>query len=164
MVAYEHEVSLHMIKQRPDLAVEILREVCRIHVPAYERIVPTSEDGYDAAYYLTDQEERKVFGVLLDMRPQDDPKKPFTWPTSLAAFRQRHECPVTLLVFCADGAEACRFDTEIVLGPRWVLRPVVFCPSRLPRSSTVRRPGNARSLQCSAHPPTPTGCSSARRS
>jgi hypothetical protein len=169
MPSNRHEVPLHMIRQRPELVVEILREGCGVEVPAHDRLVSASESlntlhpselRCDGAY-LADREGVKVFGVLVETQLRDDPKKSFSWPAYVATFRRRHEVPVALLVFCPDEAAARRYEAPIELGPPGsVVRPVAVSPNRL---RPVTDPHEARRcpelavLTAPAHADTPAG-------
>ncbi|MFD0853449.1 hypothetical protein ACFQ07_14520, partial [Actinomadura adrarensis] len=137
MPTYEHEVPLHMIRQRPHLAVEILRGACGLEIPDHDEVVVVSENlstmhpaelVCDNAV-LAKRNGTVTYGVVVENQLQSPRRKLFSWPAYVSTYRHRHECDVTLLVLCRDKAAAERSAEPIYLGPPGsVVYPVGVCP------------------------------------
>src|SRR5690606_20807531 len=90
---------------RPELAVDLLRGVLGVEVPAYAEARIESADATDiepAARYadlvvlLVDG--RPVLGIIVEVQLDIDDEKPFRWPAYLTNLRARLRCPVELIV------------------------------------------------------------------
>jgi hypothetical protein len=82
--------------------------------------------------------------VVVEVQRRYDKDQTFSWPVYLTSLRSRRRCPVTLLVYCPDEATARACATPISIGhPGWVLRPLTFCPERLP---PITDPEQARKI------------------
>jgi len=141
MPSYKHEVPLHMIRQRPRLAVDILRAVDGVDIPAHDQVLTGSENlttlhpaqlNCDGAV-VAKRNGKAVLGIITEQQQQPDPRKQFSWPAYVATFRHRLQCDVALLVLCINKAAAEKFRTPIRLGPPGsVVYPVAVCPADLP--------------------------------
>jgi hypothetical protein len=141
MPTYQHEVPLHMVRQCPQLAVEILQAATGVPVPEHDQVVSASENvstlhpaelTCDGAV-LASREGKKVLGIVVESQRKEDDGKYWSWPAYLATFRHQNKCDVELLVFCNDRKSAQDMDVPIVLGPTGsYIHPVVVTPADLP--------------------------------
>lgn len=148
----DHELPLELIRNRPQLAPELLRTVFGIRVPDHDRVTLGSESyaacnpaerRCDATVLLGDP-DAPALGIVVEVQLRYAERKSFTWPAYLADLRARLECPVTLLVLCPDEATAQKCARPIDLGPPgWVMYPRALCPERLPAVTDL---GKARVL------------------
>ncbi len=130
-----------MFRNRPRLALDLLRTVFGMHVPddaqvslgseTYTDMKPT-EYRCDVTAMVGDPAAPSM-AVVVEAQRRYDKDKTYSWPVYLTSLRSRHRCPVTLLVYCPDEATARACAAPISIGhPGWVLRPLTFCPERLP--------------------------------
>ncbi len=134
-----HEGIIALVRERPELAAELLRTLLRVSVPAFTEarlaeaslndIVPT-EYHADAVVLLV--EDEPVFGIILEAQLQIDRAKLFTWPVYAASARARYRCPFVLLVVTPDAATArwAADSVELGGGNRWA--PFVVGPDGVP--------------------------------
>jgi hypothetical protein len=141
MPTYKHEVPLRMVRSNPHLAVEILRDVCGIAVPAHDEVAQASENvsTVHPAELICDgavvakQDGESVFGVVVESQLRDDPAKNYSWPAYLTTFRHHNKCDTELLVICPDRATAQQLAEPIVLNPSGaVVYPLTVAPADLP--------------------------------
>ncbi|WP_344590155.1 hypothetical protein [Actinomadura vinacea] len=158
-----------MIRQRPRLAVEILRDVFDIDVPAHDQVTLASENvstlhpaelNCDGAV-LANKAGKAVFGVVVESQRRTDDEKEYSWPAYLATFRHQHKCDAELLVLCPDETTAQRLGKPIVLSPsRSVVYPVTVSPKALPPvtdAQEARRRPELAVLTAPAHADSPDG-------
>ncbi len=89
-----HEGIIALVRERPELAADLLRELLHVSLPAFtdarlveatlNELVPT-EYRADAVVLLV--EGRPVFGIILEAQLHVDPDKTFTWPLSMRSVR-----------------------------------------------------------------------------
>ncbi|GAA4232631.1 hypothetical protein GCM10022254_33060 [Actinomadura meridiana] len=136
-----HELPLEMVRNQPQLAPTILRTVFGMNLPSDDRATSASEAVGDVkptelrcdATILLDGPSGPTWGIIVESQMRFDKKKAFSWPAYLSMLRQRHKCPVTLLVFCPTETIAHACATPIEMGhPEWVLKPLTFHPGMLP--------------------------------
>jgi hypothetical protein len=140
MPTYQHEVPLQMIRQRPDLAVEILRDAVGVDVPPYDRVIQASENlsvlhpaeqNCDGAVLAT-RDDKPVYGIVVESQLRKDEEKQFDWPAYLSTFRHQHACDADLLVLCPNETTAHTLATPIQLGLSGsVVYPVAVSPKDL---------------------------------
>ncbi|KYF81819.1 hypothetical protein BE20_44000 [Sorangium cellulosum] len=144
-----HEALLHLFRNRPTLAAEVLRDTLGAPVPRFTeaRIEPADlteivpvEHRADLVVLLLDG--RPVLAIVVEAQLGRDPDKEYAWPSYLVAVRARYRCRACLLVATTDEAIAAWSAQPIDLGPPdWVLRPYVLGPSAVP---VVTEPADAR--------------------
>jgi hypothetical protein len=152
MPSIDHELPLELIRNRPQLALELLRTVFGITTPAHGQVslgsetyaeVNPAELRCDTTVIVGDP-KAPALGIVVERQLKPAKDKTFTWPAYLAALRARRKCPVVLLVLCPDETTARRCAAPIDLGhPGWVLQPLALSPERLP---AVTDPGKAHRL------------------
>jgi hypothetical protein len=115
-----HEGIIALVRERPELAADLLRALLHVSLPAFTEarlaeaslndLVPTEYQA-DAVVLLVDR--NPVFGIVLEAQLRVDEDKPFTWPMYAISARARYRCPFVVLVVTADP------DTA-----RWAAQPV----------------------------------------
>jgi hypothetical protein len=92
-----HEGIIALVREKPELAAELLRELLDVSLPAFTeaRLADTSlnellptEYRADAVVLLVDG--TPVFGIILEAQLQVDPEKLFTWPMYAVSARARY--------------------------------------------------------------------------
>jgi hypothetical protein len=134
-----HEGIIALVRERPELAAELLRELLHVEVPEFTEarlaeaslndIVPT-EYHADAVVLLV--AGKPVFGIILEAQLQDDGNKRFTWPMYAVSARARFRCPFVLLVVTPDAATARWAAQSVDLGGGNIWRPFVVGPEGVP--------------------------------
>jgi hypothetical protein len=115
-----HEGIIALVRERPELAADLLRELLHVSLPAFTEarlaeaslnaLVPTDYHA-DAVVLLV--EGQPVFGIILEAQLQVDRDKPFTWPMYAFSARARYRCPFVVLVVTSD-ADTARWAAKTV--------------------------------------------------
>ena len=115
-----HEALLLLLRNRPALAPELLRDTLRCQLPAYTEVRIDSADltelqpaEYRADLVLLLLHGAPVLGIVVEVQLSRDDRKQFVWPVYVATLRARIKCPVCLLVVAGDAAVA-----------RWAAKPI----------------------------------------
>jgi hypothetical protein len=139
MVSHLHESLLLLFRNRPALAVALIREVLGVDIPAFEeaRVVSADLTDIQPAEYRADMvielfDEGPVFAIILEVQLSDNRRKPFVWPAYVANLRARLECPVCLLVFTVDESVARWAATPVEIGGKNWFKPYVLGPTGFP--------------------------------
>ena len=134
-----HEGIIALVRERPELAADLLRELLHVSLPVFTEarlaeaslnaLVPT-EYHADAVVLLV--EGQTVFGIILEAQLHVDRDKPFTWPMYAVSARARHRCPFVVLVVTPD-ADTARWAAKTVdLGGGLAWRAFVIGPEGIP--------------------------------
>jgi hypothetical protein len=146
-----HEAPLELIRQHPDLAVDLVRAMTSMDVPDGARadLGPTSlnavvpaEFTADAVVVVSDAATREpVLVVVVEPQGRDDRTKAYSWPAYLANVREAVRCPsAVLIVVCPDPRQADKCRQVIPMGhPGWDLWPIVVDPSHAPAAEGPAR-------------------------
>jgi hypothetical protein len=133
-----HEAPLEMIRQHPDLAVELVRAMTDVPVPAggRGRLGPTDANYVVPVQFTADSvvvvddpgTSRPALVIVIEPQGRDDKTKCYAWPAYLANIREAVKCPrAVLLVVCPDPREAEKCRRVISMGhPGWDLWPIVI--------------------------------------
>ncbi|MEZ4224593.1 MAG: hypothetical protein R3B13_26825 [Polyangiaceae bacterium] len=134
-----HEGLLALIRERPEFAADLLREVLRVEVPEFTeaRIAEATLTELIPAEYRADLvvllvNDKPVFGVVHEAQLEPKPRKRFTWPVYATALRARFECDVAVVVVTVDDATARWASEPILLGGQSVYVPYVIGPRGVP--------------------------------
>lgn len=146
MLSSTHEGLVHLFRDRPSLAAELLAGPLRVSLPSWDRVrldsgeltdVAPTEYRADAVVTLS-AAGSPVAAVVVEVQLRRDRGKQWSWPVYVATLRARLRCPCVLLVVCADASIAGWSRTAIDLGhPGWVLRPLVVGPDVVPMVTDV---------------------------
>ena len=139
MPSYLHELILVLFRNRSESAADLLREL-HVQLPEYDEVRIESSDLSDLkpAEYRADlvsflvRKSQKVLGVVVEVQLSRDENKRYTWPAYVANLRDRHRCPVCLLVITTDNSVARWAGGSIFLGPGTRCTPWVIGPSNAP--------------------------------
>jgi hypothetical protein len=139
-----HEAPLELIRQHPDLAVDLVRAMTGVPVPDDARadlgptrlnaVVP-AEFTADSVVIVSDWATKKpVLVIVVEPQGRDDRTKAYSWPAYLANVREAVRCPrAVLIVVCPDPREAEKCRQVIPMGhPGWDLWPIVIDPLHAP--------------------------------
>lgn len=134
-----HEGLIALIREKPEFAADLLREILHVDVPRFTEarlaeanlteLIPT-EYHADAVVLLI--EGKPVFGSIFEAQLQDDARKRFTWPMYAISARARFECPFVLVVITPDAATARWAAKPIELGAGQLWSPLVVGPEGIP--------------------------------
>ena len=90
-----HEGIVALVREKPELAADLLRELLGVAVPQFtearlaetslNELVPT-EYRADAVVLLVD--DTPVFGIIVEAQLGIDADKPFTWPMYAVSARE----------------------------------------------------------------------------
>lgn len=146
MPSAAHELPVDLIRNDPEFAVELFREVSGMPLPTFTSV----RDGAAEATHTAPPElvsdsvvvcERdphehegggrvKVMAVITEPQRAWDDRKQYSWPAYVANVRHRHRCPVVLLVITPTSTLARKYAKNIDLGCGEV-RPVVLATDTL---------------------------------
>jgi hypothetical protein len=143
MPSLEHEAWLLLFRNRPSLAVELLRDVLDVHLLDHEEarvesadlgeITPTEYRADLVVVLRRAGAEEPVAAVVLEVQLRSDETKRYSWPLYLMSLRARLRCPVCLLVVTPSPAVARWCRRPIELGPPGlVFTPQVLGPEAVP--------------------------------
>jgi hypothetical protein len=130
-----HEAPLELIRQHPDLAVDLVRAMTGVLVPDDARadLGPTSLNAVVPAEFTADSvvivsdwaTKKPILVIVVEPQGRDDRTKAYSWPAYLANVREAVQCPrAVLIVVCPDPREAEKCRQVIPMGhPGWTCGP-----------------------------------------
>jgi hypothetical protein len=134
-----HEGLIALVRDKPEFAADLLRELLHVEVPKFTEarlaeaslteLVPT-EYHADAVVLLVDG--KPVFGIIIEAQLQEDARKRFTWPVYAINARARFECPFVVVVVTPEAATARWASQTIELGGGKSWEPFVVGPDGIP--------------------------------
>lgn len=134
-----HEGLLQLVRDRPDFAAELVRDVLHVPVPEFTsaRIVEATLNELVPTEYTSDlvvllEQDKPVFGIVHEAQLAQKDRKRFTWPMYGTSLRARLECPVVVVVIAVDDATARWAAEPIPLGGQSVYVPLVIGPKGVP--------------------------------
>src|SRR5579871_3988314 len=139
-----HEAPLELIRQCPGVAVDLVRAMTGVPLPADPKadLGPTSlnavvpaEFTADAVVVVTDRATgAPALVIVVEPQGREDKTKDYSWPAYLAIVREAVQCrSAVLLVICPDPREADKCRQVIRMGhPGWDLYPIVIDPAHAP--------------------------------
>jgi hypothetical protein len=140
-----HDALVALFRQRPLLAVDLLRDALGAELPAFARASLATETvlqldprplSADVVVRLDDpaQSDRAVAAIVVEVQLGIDREKLGTWPVYVTGIRRTLGCPVRLLVLAIDERVARWAARPIPIGPPgFVLTPEVAGPGGVPR-------------------------------
>ncbi len=134
-----HEGIVALVREKPELAADLLRELLHVSVPAFTEarlaeaslndLIPT-EYRADAVVLLV--EGTPVFGIIVEAQLRVDHDKLFTWPMYAISARARYRCPFVVLVVTPDSGTARWAAESVALGGDSSWRALVVGPEGIP--------------------------------
>lgn len=156
-----HEAPLDIMRERPDVLLEVLAlakvdvvggaEELRVVVAdsALAEVTPVLRTPDFVAEVRAEGEDKPRLILVVEVQRGTDVDKPFTSPLCLAMLHARHRVPVLLLVWVFDAKTARWARGPHVLGRGLALSPVVVGPADLPAITSPRRQPGRSSSRCS---------------
>lgn len=134
-----HEALVLLFRNRPSLAVDLIRDALRVELPAHAEAridsaeladVQTAEYRADVVVRLLGDET--VGAVVVEIQLSIDGDKRFSWPRYVTVLRSRLKREVSLLVVAPDEAVARWAAEPIALGGGNWFTPLVLGPAAIP--------------------------------
>ena len=144
MPSITHEGPLDLVRQHPEIAVELIAGTAGIKLPGAVAVAlaPTDMSAVVPVQYLADMvvlisdeaTGEPSLAVIIEPQLRDSETKRFSWPVYLVTARRINKCPAAvLIVLCPDPAEAAKCRQVIRTGhPGFDLAPVVIDSSGPP--------------------------------
>jgi hypothetical protein len=144
MPSITHEGPLDLVRQHPEIALELIPGTAGVALPAQVAVslAPTDMSAVVPVQYLADMvvlvsdqaTGEPVLAVIIEPQLRDSEAKRFSWPVYVVTARQISKCPAAvLIVLCPDPAEAEKCRQLIRTGhPGFDLAPIVIDSSGPP--------------------------------
>src|ERR1700760_2260326 len=144
MPSITHEGPLDLVRQHPEIAVELIQGTDGIDLPGQVSVslAPTDMSAVVPVQYLADMvvllsdeaTGQPVLAVIIEPQLRDSETKRFSWPVYVATARHVSKCPAAVLVvLCPDPDEAAKCRQLIRTGhPGFDLAPIVIDSSGPP--------------------------------
>jgi hypothetical protein len=138
MPSIPHEGPLDLVRQHPEIAVELVQGTAGIKLPGEIAVslAPTDMSAVIPVQYLADMvvlisdaaTDEPVLAVIIEPQLRDSETKRYSWPVYVTTARRTAKCPAAVLVvLCPDPAEADKCRRLIRTGhPGFDLAPVVI--------------------------------------
>ncbi|WP_394838354.1 hypothetical protein LVJ94_15750 [Pendulispora rubella] len=141
MVSREHEAPILLVRERPELVAELLRDWLAVVVPSHSEARVEAADftqvfpvefRADAVVTLR-QDGQPVMGIILEVQRGEDDDKRGSWPLYNAAFHAQIRCQIALVVI-AEDENVARWAAKpiMTLQAGSAFTPLVLGPSRVP--------------------------------
>jgi hypothetical protein len=133
-----HEGPADLVREHPELAVELVRGRPGVKLPAQLRVslAPTDMSAVVPVQYLADMvvlvsdaaTGKPALAVIIEPQLRDRATKRYSWPVYVATARRVNKCPAAVLVvLCPNPAEAAKCRRTIRTGhPGFDLTPIVI--------------------------------------
>ncbi len=144
MPSITHEGPLDLVRQHPEIALELIQGTAEVTLPAQVAVSLAATDMSavvpvqylaDMVVLVSDQATGEpVLAVIIEPQLRDSEAKRFSWPVYVVTARQINKCPAAvLIVLCPDPAEAAKCRQLIRTGhPGFDLAPIVIDSSGPP--------------------------------
>jgi hypothetical protein len=138
MPSITHEGPLDLVRQHPEIAVDLIQGTNGIKLPVEVAVslAPTDMSAVIPVQYLADMvvliadaaTGEPVLAVIIEPQLRDSETKRYSWPVYVTTARRVAECPAAVLVvLCPDPAEAAKCRRLIRTGhPGFDLAPIVI--------------------------------------
>ena len=138
MPSITHEGPLDLVRQHPEIAVDLVRSAAGIPLPVQVAVslAPTDMSAVVPVQYLADMvvliadaaTGKPALAVIIEPQLRDSETKRYSWPVYVTTARQVSKCPAAVLVvLCPDPAEAPKCRQLIRTGhPGFDLAPIVI--------------------------------------
>lgn len=164
VASFEHEVLVDVVRRRPDLVRELLRDRPGVSLGDGAAVAASIELSElapvelrcDALIEFREPGGAVAAAVIWEAQRDIATDKWFSWPSYVANARSRLRCPVFLVIVTIDAAVARWARRPIALGhPGYVLEPIVVGPADVPRiadEAIARANPELAALSALAHP------------
>ena len=138
MPSITHEGPLDLVRQHPEIAVELIQGTDGIDLPGQVAVAlaPTDMSAVVPVQYLADMvvllsdevTREPVLAVIIEPQLRDSETERFSWPVYVTTARRVSQCPAAVLVvLCPDPEEATKCRQLIRTGhPGFDLAPIVI--------------------------------------
>ena len=138
MPSISHEGPLDLVRQHPEIAVDLIAGTPGIRLPRQPAVslAPTDMSAVVPVQYLADMvvlisdaaTGNPVLAVIIEPQLRDSATKRYSWPVYVTTARRVAGCPAAVLVvLCPDPAEAAKCRRLIRTGhPGFDLAPIVI--------------------------------------
>src|SRR5437868_1328134 len=149
MPSIPHDLLNALFRSRPEFAVEILRDIFEVDLPAGAgaAVVPgdfndrPSRDFQADTVIIVGSRHEPLHGIIVEIQLKPDDHKRLSFPRYAAALWLRLSCPISVLVLCPDTKVAAWAARPIPTTlPGYTLYPKVFGPDQTP---PITDPGEA---------------------
>src|SRR5580693_10175016 len=117
MPSITHEGPLDLVRQHPEIAVELVASTAGVTLPGRVSVslAPTDMSAVVPVQYLADMvvlisdaaTSKPVLAVIIEPQLRDSETKRYSWPVYVTTARSVAKCPAAVLVvLCPDPAEA----------------------------------------------------------
>jgi hypothetical protein len=137
MPSISHEGPLDLVRQHPEIAVDLIAGTPGLRLPRQPAVslAPTDMSAVVPVQYLADMvvlisdaaTGNPVLAVIIEPQLRDNATKRYSWPVYVTTARRVAECPAAVLVvLCPDPVEADKCRRLIRTGhPGFDLAPIV---------------------------------------
>src|SRR5688500_943591 len=101
MPSIHHDALIRLLRNRPQLAPELLRSSSSGTLPRYTGVRVDCVDlaevqpaEYRADFVVLLSDDKPVLGVIVEVQLSADRRTRFVWPAYVANLRARWQCPV----------------------------------------------------------------------
>ena len=138
MPSITHEGPLDLVRQHPEIALELIHGHRGHHAPSKVAVslAPTDMSAVVPVQYLADMvvlitdaaTGKPALAVIIEPQLRDSETKRYSWPVYVTTARRVAKCPAAVLVvLCPDPAEADKCRRLIRTGhPGFDLAPIVI--------------------------------------
>src|SRR5690242_16629678 len=138
MPSMPHEGPLDLVRQHPEIAVELIQGAAGLRLPGEIAVslAPTDMSAVIPVQYLADMvvlisdaaTGEPALAVIIEPQLRDSQTKRYSWPVYVTTARRLAGCPAAVLVvLCPDPAEADKCRQLIRTGhPGFDLAPIVI--------------------------------------
>ena len=152
MPSITHEGPLDLVRQHPEIALELISGTVGVTLPATVAVslAPTDMSAVVPVQYLadmvvliTDQATGEpALAVIIEPQLRDSETKRYSWPVYVTTARRVAQCPAAVLVvLCPDPDEASKCRRLIRTGhPGFDLAPIVIDSSGPPGAGEAGGP------------------------
>jgi hypothetical protein len=141
MPSPRHDNLNQMFRARPELAVEVLRDLVGAKVPLAGPVCLESNDFNDRpskdfqpdSVIAVGPPRAPLHGIIIEIQQEKSVSKRGQLPRYAATLWLRLRCPVTVLCVCPDSDVAAWYSTELLTDlPGYVFRAEVLGPEKIP--------------------------------
>ncbi|RBQ21398.1 hypothetical protein DP939_01395 [Spongiactinospora rosea] len=137
-----HDTLNELFRERPEFAVELLRDQLGVKLPDEYPVQLVSSDFNDRPsrdFYadtvitLGHRDEQPQHGIIIEIQLQPDQDKRDSLARYAAALWLQYDCPITVAVVCPTGSVADWAAEPVVTSLRdYTLTPVAIGPKQIP--------------------------------
>jgi hypothetical protein len=143
MPSMEHELLVAIIRDHPEVVIDLLGAAFGLSYPEDVEVLASAENltGVQPTERRADvllvvrqrNHTRPISALIIEVQLRPDPEKWWTWPDYLGAARSRLRCPVAIVAIALDARTAAWCSEPIDLdGLKSAVWPLVIGPALVP--------------------------------